>query len=292
MDAEEKSHKKELQSLIGKLSWAACAIKGGRTFLRRLIDVMASLKKKHHHIRLSATARADISWWSKFMDVFNGTVQFICDVPVPSAIFSSDACSKAGGAVYMTDWFYANWELDYPAVSELHINIQELFSVLLAARRWSSAWQNKHLVVYTDSQCTMYMINKGSSKNIVAMGYLRELFWLSATYNFHMTSRHIPGTENSLSDFVSRLHEHSDWYNQVHWCGLDANILRHMSSSSFMYLQTVAHHSGQPCYRNPSSSSGQLTLIPPSQHILPCVMPTLGSAFTLAGHQYQRIDLR
>lgn len=57
---KRRATKLELQQLLGKLAWAARVIKGGRTFVRRLIDLMCTVKRKHHHIRLPSSARADI----------------------------------------------------------------------------------------------------------------------------------------------------------------------------------------------------------------------------------------
>ena len=39
------------------------------------------------------------------------------------------------------------------------------------------------------------------------MQWLRQLFWLSATYNFRVTSRYIPTVANTLTDAISRIHE-------------------------------------------------------------------------------------
>ena len=73
---KSKATKHELQKLIGRLNWGAKVIKGGRTFLRRLIDIMCKLKRKHHHIRLTRSAKADIHWWANFISQFNGTAFF------------------------------------------------------------------------------------------------------------------------------------------------------------------------------------------------------------------------
>ena len=45
--------KRDLQSLVGKLNFAARVIFGGRTFLRRIIDAMNKLSRPHHHSRLN-----------------------------------------------------------------------------------------------------------------------------------------------------------------------------------------------------------------------------------------------
>ena len=62
-----KATKRELLSLIGKLSFAAKVVPAGRLFLRRLIDLSTTAKKLHHHIRITADAREDLAWWERFL---------------------------------------------------------------------------------------------------------------------------------------------------------------------------------------------------------------------------------
>ena len=45
--------KRDLQRLVGKLNFAARVVFGGRTFLRRIIDVINTLSRPHHHIRIN-----------------------------------------------------------------------------------------------------------------------------------------------------------------------------------------------------------------------------------------------
>jgi hypothetical protein len=44
---------RELQSLIGLLSFVCCVVQPGRTFLRRLIDHTKGIQQPHFHIRLN-----------------------------------------------------------------------------------------------------------------------------------------------------------------------------------------------------------------------------------------------
>ena len=249
---KKKATKRELQQLIGKLSWAAKVVRGGRTFLRRLIDLMCKLKQKHHHTRLIAEARADLSWWSDFMAVFNGTVHFVDDVPVPAADFSTDASNEGGGAFYRQDWFYANWEMDLPSLADAHINAKELHTVCLAAERWAPLWSNTHVVVHTDNMNTMFAINKGTSRSQQMMHSIRRLFWLSATYNFYITAKYIPGIDNVTSDCLSRLHDHKHFNLAASLFPWDCyctnscayfNMFGHVSYQTFLYLQALYRHS-------------------------------------------------
>ena len=68
-----KITKRELQSLIGKLSWATQCVYGGRPHLRRLIDRLSGLHRQWHKSRITSEMRADLALWCNFMEVFNGT---------------------------------------------------------------------------------------------------------------------------------------------------------------------------------------------------------------------------
>ena len=67
-----KCTKKELQSLIGKLSFACKVIPSGRLFLHHLIDLCKTTKQQHHHVSLNSAAWQDISWWQEFLPKWNG----------------------------------------------------------------------------------------------------------------------------------------------------------------------------------------------------------------------------
>jgi hypothetical protein len=55
-----KCTKKELQSFVGRLNWCARVVRGGRTFMCCLINLITRVKSSHHHIRLTKEAKGDI----------------------------------------------------------------------------------------------------------------------------------------------------------------------------------------------------------------------------------------
>ena len=56
-----RSAQRELQSLIGQLQDASTVIKPGRTFLRRMYDLLGLVKQPHHHIHLNTDFRSDLA---------------------------------------------------------------------------------------------------------------------------------------------------------------------------------------------------------------------------------------
>ena len=203
--SRKRASKKQLQSLAGKLNFCAGVIFGGRVFLRRIIDSINSLKADNHKMKLTESIRADISWWQSFMSTFNGKSMLLDKKPIQSVF--TDSCTAAAGGIYDGDWFYVNWALDWPLVSNLHINSKEILAACLAVSRWAPCWRNKRIYIQSDNVTAVAAINKGTSRNPFIMACLRQLFWLSAIYNFHVSARFLPGVSNMVADDISRLHE-------------------------------------------------------------------------------------
>ena len=147
----------------------------------------------------------------------------------------TDSCNLAAGGFFEGDWFYLNWEWDWPLVSKLHINSKELLAVYLAIRRWAPLWQNKRIYIQSDNVTTVAAINRGTSRNPFLMACLRELFWLSAQFNFHITARHLPGIVNTLADTISRLHEPTKFV-QIQPFIIPSPLHFHMSQTSLSFL--------------------------------------------------------
>ena len=155
---------------------------------------------------LSSEFYADIQWWCGFLKTFNGKQLFLSSTAVEVA---TDACLQAAGAFFKGDWLYFNFGCETPSWSALHINHKEALAIYLAAERWAPLWANRQVVICSDNQAAVAMINKGTASNTVMMKALRRLFWLSAMFNFRIVARYIPGKSNGVADAFSRLHSSS-----------------------------------------------------------------------------------
>ena len=107
--------------------------------------------------------------------------------------------------------------------------------MVLAAYRWAPFWRNKQVVVHSDNTVTVASLNKCTSRNKVIMKCLRSLFWLSAMYNFHLTSHFIPGVFNLAADSASRLHL-PGYLEILQPFTCHSPLAMHMSSKTFMFL--------------------------------------------------------
>ena len=68
--------RKELESLIGKLSHACYVVPAGRTFLRRLINLLRDSKRYWKVIRIPRDCQLDLQWWLDFLPTWNGVYFF------------------------------------------------------------------------------------------------------------------------------------------------------------------------------------------------------------------------
>eukprot|EP00731_Ephydatia_muelleri_P037092 Em0394g4a len=74
---KHKTTKRDLLSLIDKLSYAAKVVPSGRLFLGRRIELSTTVSKLHYHIHLNVEAREDIIWWNRFLPSWNGVSIFL-----------------------------------------------------------------------------------------------------------------------------------------------------------------------------------------------------------------------
>ena len=101
----------ELQSLAGKLQHACKVVRPGRTFLRRVFEMMHVTGKKYHHVRLNAGFRSDITWWHTFLASWNGVaVMPGMGVKGPAIEAFTDASGAMGcGAWWSPHWMQLKW---------------------------------------------------------------------------------------------------------------------------------------------------------------------------------------
>ena len=197
--------KRELQSLVGLLHDASIVISPGRTFLRRLIDL---IKSAHHRpgncfLRLNLAARSDILWWHTFIDGWNGlSMMQSSKLQDPDIILTSDASGSWGcGAYFASHWLQYPWS---PQTRDYHITIKELLPIVLAAAVWGKYWENKAILCRCDNEAVVHIVNTGTSRDPVAMGLMRCLYFIAAKFNMLLSATHLAGKANSLADALSR----------------------------------------------------------------------------------------
>lgn len=214
MSGKRKAQVREVQRLVGLLNFAARVVRGGRTFLRRMIDVMRGAPS-YHHVKLDEGFHLDLKWWTSFIQDWNGVEVIYENMPISSCSLQTDAAKTVGcAAVFEEEELFFQWppEWDVSSINEL-----EIYPVLLASQKWGHIWRGKVVLVLSDNTTVVSAINKGTSSSSKVMVWLRELFWLSAKGGFEIRAVHLAGHLNILADLLSRGKWEEYWEAKGWW---------------------------------------------------------------------------
>ena len=197
--------KRELLSLIGKLSFACKVIPSGRIFLRRLIDLSTTVEKLHYHLPLSQEAKLDLKWWLEILPHWSGKSLILESQWTSSKAMElfTDASGKDGwGAYWRGKWITDRWS---NAQLKMSIAWKELYAIVLSVHTWGSQWQRRKILAHCDNRTVVDVWETGSSKSPEIMALVRILFFCAAHNSFNICVQHIPGVDNVIADALSRL---------------------------------------------------------------------------------------
>lgn len=202
-EGKRAGKKRDLLSLIGYLHHASKAVRQGRSFLRRLINLSMAVKPMDGYIRLNVSARSDIRWWSLYATHWNGfSMMSRVYMSHPQHFVTSDASGSWGcGAFHDQYWFQLEWP---PSMSQCHISVKEMAPVVIAAVVWGHAWSGHSVRFQSDNTAVVALLNSGSSRDDELMHLMRCLVFVMAKFNFTVSASHIRGDHNVLADALSR----------------------------------------------------------------------------------------
>ena len=98
MKHRTKCTKRELLSLIGKLSFCCKVLPAGRIFLHHMIDLTTTVPYLHYRISLTAEAKLDFQWWLDFLPCWLGKSLILNTrwTPSPALNFYTDTSGLHG----------------------------------------------------------------------------------------------------------------------------------------------------------------------------------------------------
>ena len=266
--------RRDCESVLGKLSFAAQVLPGARPFMRRMFDSVKRCRKRSTPVRVDPGFRADVRYWVEHLSTWNGRQQWRSARSTP-IIFATDASLKGFGFyiesipahVDSSTWptrlhgntgFSGSYSPIHARFHSSHTEISwcELLAVFAAASTYAPYLQNQQVLFYVDNSTDVAIINRQATRSSRLATLLRSLFDLSLHYNFSIRALHRPGDDNQLADFLSRPSLHRN--DHIHqWS------LAHPSRASS--LQSVSVLSSQQFLdSNGSSTSSSSSLRLPS----------------------------
>ena len=137
---------RELDSLLAYLSHVAVAVGPGRLFLHQLYGLLSAAPKPYHHIRLNLAMRADLAWWSFFLQQWNRISLFHHGLPSVHVFSDASGSFGCGAVVPNGAWFNHMWPSCW---SVKDIAVKELLPIVLAAAMWGPRWAGRHILFHT-----------------------------------------------------------------------------------------------------------------------------------------------
>ena len=129
---------KELQSLLGKLSFVTACVHASRIFLSRLLNTLRSFSSNTKSQLVMLEMPHDLAWWQTFHPLYNGVcVIKPADWSFADFRFTTDACLTRGRATCLDKCLTFPF-LDFVIHTASHICALELFPVIVAVKFWTT----------------------------------------------------------------------------------------------------------------------------------------------------------
>ena len=107
-----KVTKRDLQSIIGKLSFASKVIPASRMFLRQLINLTIFVRLSHHRAYINSKTRKNFQWWYRFLPSWNGVAMMldlhlsvVADMELYTDVFNSHGYRAVTGSRKIGEYY-------------------------------------------------------------------------------------------------------------------------------------------------------------------------------------------
>ena len=192
-----------MQRLMGKVFHATKCTVAARAFLGRMLDLLREATGKQI-VDITAEARADVAWLLAFLVHFNGLT--LIKPAEPQFEASVDSCLGGGGGWCEGLGFYSVEYPEYIQQCKFSIASLECYNLLVAVRLWVKEWRGCKVRLFCDNWATVCATGSNRAQDPLIRSTLRELWWLSATWDVDIVVTHLPGEKMVIADLLSRAH--------------------------------------------------------------------------------------
>ena len=205
---------RQLASIVGMMTSAWPGVAPAPLHLRALQAQKNSARRRNMSwetaITLNPDSRADLTWWVKYLDTWNGRP---VRLDPPALIIASDAASHGGGggwgAVCAGQATGGRWSMQE---AKLHINALELLAGMFAVQCFARHAQKCHILLQMDNQTAVAYVNRmGGAHSQILNSVATDLWQWCLDRQITLRAEYIPGALNTIADFWSRHHSSSEW---------------------------------------------------------------------------------
>ena len=203
MLSSQKTTLSKIQSLTGLLNYCTKIVPPGRAFLRRLYDLTIGLERQNHHVRVTASVKADLRVWLSFLAQFNCKAIITREVWLEEHVLHtySDSSGKGWGAFFGRNWFNGHFPDNW---AKVNIAIKEFVALYFAWKLWFSNEKNVWVEFHCDNQSVVFNLLNQTSHLEQIMVLMREMVLTSMYNGLQIKATYIRSKLNSVADKLSR----------------------------------------------------------------------------------------
>ena len=216
LQLRQELSKKELQSIIGVLVFAAAVIRCGRPAYRHLLDLLRSHGRgSSGKFTLDDAARGDIAMWLVLLNALNER-SVISGVRMPVLrwhVYTDASYTGWGWTAGFGAWDAGTWPASWASrmgdskYRSIWICEAEILCVAFAVRYLAPRMRGAVCVFHIDNLPVVNMLKKHSSRSRRCAAVVAEIEWAAAVYGFEIRPVHIRTYDNVLADEASRKDE-------------------------------------------------------------------------------------
>ena len=176
--------KKQLQSLLGKLSYVHRCVQPAHIFVNRLLNMLRSANDR---IKVNSEILKDIMWFQKFLEKFNGKIMFkdareAFDVYIDASLTGMGACWNENAYAVSRH---------IPATVSLSITQLEMLNVLIAMRIFGHWLENQKIKLHIDNKAVVHALSNGRIKDKYLQSVARSIWLIAAVKDIDIEYAHI-----------------------------------------------------------------------------------------------------
>ena len=204
--SREKATKRQLLSIIGKLSFVSRVIRTGRAFISRLLAVTKRVRALHHHVKLTSEAKADLQWWSECIASHNGVAYYNPSWALGGVVdVYTDASNDAFGALCRNEWLQIAYTGSFSHMRAHSINWREFHAAVTALATWAHELSGKNVIFHIDNMVVCHLLNSLYSPVQELMFFVRQWCLLIERHKIQVAVVYIDTKANLDADDLSRL---------------------------------------------------------------------------------------
>ena len=200
---------RKLACIVGKII-SMSLVFGNITSLMLRYSHMAIINRNSwdFYFQLDDKVLCELRFWLDNLRKLNVRLLSNC-VQTQRVVYSDASNSGCGGYVvdvHGSECFRA-WR---PGEASMSSTYRELMGVFTVMQSVTSMLQGKKIKWYTDNQCVVSIINKGSMKSHLHKVSL-EIYQFAIQHNMDLYMEWIPRCQNERADLISRTMDRDDW---------------------------------------------------------------------------------